>query len=77
MEFKVFTGGEKEVEQEVYFKLLNRGKYITLVACDSCGNTLPRGYILTIRPGEGIDRCIGVSEEIGLPIDADDCVKIV
>ena len=77
MKFKVFTGREKEAEREVYFRLLDCGGYITLVACDRDGNVLPYGYILNIKPGGGISRCVDVSREIDLLFDADGFVKIV
>ena len=58
-------------EPEVFFKLEERSDTVQLVACDSEGNMLPDGNILSIQKDGSLRTFDSVSANLGLFLDCD------
>lgn len=75
MKFKVFTESKEVEEKEVYFKLVEKGERVNLIACDNLGKRLKSGFILGIS-ADGLELYSCVSEKIGLPLGKYGQVKV-
>lgn len=75
MKFKIYTENKAVKEKEVYFKLVKDDETIDLTACDSFGQLLGCGYILSISIN-GLCLYENVDEEFGLPLDERGRIKV-
>ena len=68
MKFKVF---DVSSDHEVFFRLEECYDTVKLVACDSEGNMLPDGNILSIQKDGSLRTFDSVSDNLGLKLDDD------
>lgn len=70
MKFKVYKEKEEAIEKEVYFKLIEDGLGIKLVACNSKGREIFDGNILRITTSGELSLYNYINPEIGLQLDS-------
>ena len=74
--FKVYKP-KVETEQEVYFKLVERGKSVILQIVDKDGNFCVNGHVLEITEQGELWIYSGVKEKFGFKLDKEGKIKII
>ena len=74
--FKVYKP-KVESEQEVYFKLVERGKSVLLQVVDENGKFCVNGHILEITEDGELWIFSGVKEKFGFKLDKEGKIKII
>lgn len=73
---KIRKWKESKKKQPVYFRMIQEENSVRIILCDSSGNQIEQGRVLTIS-SNGIHLYNNINPDLGLPLDENGQFRIL